>query len=267
MQHSDKFIKVSKRKIENIDVLLYEPVEATKPTAGMLFIHGGGFVFNAAPHHFCLARKFVRDLGIRCVFVDYRLAPKYKFPCAVEDCFETYKWVLENASALEIDAKKIVICGDSAGGNLAAVTCLKAREEGLQLPVAQMLLYPVLDHKMQSQSYTRYKDTPMCNSKDMAKYYKFYLPANVNAPVQYLSPIEATNLKGLPPAYIEVAQYDCLHDEGLAFAQALEMNGVEVELQEVSGAMHGYDIAQNSAFMQKRMETRYNFLKRTVGFK
>lgn len=260
LEHSKKSIKVSSRKVENVRVLIYEPSTAT--SACMLFFHGGGFVFNAASHHFSLVRKFVVELGMKCVFVDYRLAPKYKFPCAVEDCFEVYKWVVDNASALVIDAKKIVVCGDSAGGNLAAVTCLKARDEGLQMPVAQMLLYPVIDHKMQTQSYAKYKDTPMCNSKDMAKYYKYYLPADVSSPSPYLSPIEAENLKHLPPTYIEVAQYDCLHDEGVSFAKALRDAGVDVELHEVCGAMHGYDIAQNSAFIQKLMAQRCDFLRK-----
>ncbi len=269
LEHTDNFVKVSVKKAGNVRVLVYEPVEATcssMANACMLFFHGGGFVFNAAPHHFSLARKFVKELGLKCVFVDYRLAPKYKFPCAVDDCFEAYKWMLEHVCELGIDCKKIVVCGDSAGGNLAAVTCLKARDNGLQLPLAQMLLYPVLDHRMQTQSYKLYQDTPMCNSKDMAKYYKFYLGENVVAPElkAYLSPIEATGLKGLPPVYLEVAQYDCLHDEGVSYAMELERSGVKTELHEIAGAMHGYDIAQNTPFMQKIMAQRISFLKKII---
>ena len=264
-ERSDEFVNVSVNKVDNVRVLVYDSVNTTESSACLLFFHGGGFVFNAAPHHFSLARRFVRELGIKCVFVDYRLAPKYKFPCAVDDCFEVYKWVLNNSGKLKIDCKKIIVCGDSAGGNLAAVTCLKARDNGLQMPLAQMLLYPVLDHRMQTQSYKLYQDTPMCNSKDMAKYYKFYLPTNV-APAIYLSPIEADDLAGLPHAYLEVAQYDCLHDEGVSYARALEHSGVEVELHETLGAMHGYDIAQNTNFLQKIMTQRITFLKRVISY-
>ena len=260
LEHTDKFVKVSVIKIDNVKVLNYEPVEDVRSGACLLFFHGGGFVFNAAPHHFSLARSFVRELGVKCIFVDYRLAPKYKFPCAVDDCFEVYKWVLSNASELGVDSKQIIVCGDSAGGNLAAVTCLKARDNGLKMPLAQMLLYPVLDHKMQTQSYKLYQNTPMCNSKDMAKYYKFYLKEKVSSPTPYLSPVEADDLTGLPQTYLEVAQYDCLHDEGVSYARALERSGVKVELHEIAGAMHGYDIAKNTNFMQKIMAQRKNYL-------
>ena len=266
LQRSDKFVKVTKKTVESIRVLIYEPIKVvcnSRASACLLFFHGGGFVFNAAPHHFSLARRLVKELGFKCVFVDYRLAPKYKFPCAVDDCFEVYKWALNNAEKLGINGKKIVVSGDSAGGNLAAVCCLKARDCDLELPLAQMLLYPVLDYKMQSQSYKLYQTTPMCNSKDMAKYYKFYRGKNVVSPEKraYLSPIEANNLKGLPTTYLEVAQYDCLHDEGVTYAKLLEHSGVEVELHEVSGAMHGYDLAKDTAFMQKIMTQRISFLK------
>lgn len=238
LEHSDDKVCVHKRRINGIRVLIYEPMVAKEKTACMIFFHGGGFVFNAAPHHFNLARAFVRDLDIKCVFVDYRLAPKYKFPCAPNDCFDVYKWVLSKAQELGIDCKKIILCGDSAGGNLASVTCLRVRDENLQMPCAQMLLYPVVDNSMKYESYTLFQDTPMCNSKDIAKYYKLYLPSEKISLIDYLSPIEAKTLQGLPATHIEVAQYDCLHDEGVAFASKLEKNGVKVELHEILGAMH-----------------------------
>ena len=100
----------------------------------------------------------------------------------------------------------------------------------------------------------------MCNSKDMAKYYKFYLKEKVSSPTPYLSPVEADDLTGLPQTYLEVAQYDCLHDEGVSYARALERSGVKVELHEIAGAMHGYDIAKNTNFMQKIMAQRKNYL-------
>ncbi len=265
LERSDAEVHVSEKVINAVRVLLYEPARAKEKSTCMIFFHGGGFVFNAAPHHFNLVRKFVKNLGIKCVFVDYRLAPKYKFPCAPNDCFEVYRWMLENTRELSIDAEKIILCGDSAGGNLAVMTCLRARDEKLSLPLAQMLLYPVLDHKMQTKSYEMCQNTPMCNSRDMAKYYRMYLPDEMSSSMEYISPyispFESTNLSNLPQTYIEVAQYDCLHDEGVAFAQALKNNSVKVELHEVSGAMHGYDIAQNSKFMEKIMRRRVEFIE------
>ncbi len=246
---------------KNIRLLLYAPKQCTGQTPCLLFLHGGGFVFNAAPHHFALARKFTRELQVKTVFVDYRLAPKYKFPTAPNDCMSGYRWLLSHAGELNIDTGKILVCGDSAGGNLATVLCLMARDTELPMPKAQMLLYPFVDRHMNTESCRLYTDTPMCNTEDMRKYLKMYVKELDAAQLPYLSPMEAPSLSGLPPAYVEVAQYDCLHDEGIAYAKALEQGGVPVELHEIEGAMHGYDIAQDSGLMNGIMEMRLRFLR------
>lgn len=269
MEKSDKDVKVSARMIPAADgnklrLLTYEPVNRQKNMPCMLVIHGGGFAFQAAPHHFGLARKFAKELGCKVFFVDYRLAPKHKFPTAPEDCFCAYKWLLAHAEELEINGEKIAVCGDSAGGNLATVICLMAREQGIQQPKAQMLLYPVTDRRMITNSTKVYTDTPMCNSEDVKKYLQMYVGELEASKIMYLSPIEAENLKGLSEAYIEVAQYDCLHDEGAEYANALQKDGVTVELYEVSGAMHGYDIAEESNLVKECMEKRIWFLKKVL---
>lgn len=248
----------------NIRLLLYAPKRCAGHTPCLFFLHGGGFVFNAAPHHFALARRFTGELQVKTVFVDYRLAPKYKFPTAPNDCMSAYRWVLSHAGELDIDSEKILVCGDSAGGNLATVLCLMARDTGLPMPKAQMLLYPFVDRRMNTESCRRYTDTPMCNSEDMRKYLKMYVKDLDVAQVPYLSPMEAPSLSGLPPAYVEVAQYDCLHDEGAEYARALEQCGVPVELHEIEGAMHGYDIAQGSELMNGIMKMRLRFLRDEV---
>ena len=245
----------------NIRILLYAPKQCTGQTPCLFFLHGGGFVFNAAPHHFALARKFTRELQVKTVFVDYRLAPKYKFPTAPNDCMSAYRWVLSHAGELNIDTENILVCGDSAGGNLATVLCLMARDAGLSMPKAQMLLYPFVDRRMNTESCRLYTDTPMCNTEDMRKYLKMYVKDLNTAQIPYLSPMEAPSLSSLPPAYVEVAQYDCLHDEGAEYAKALEQCGVPVELHEIKGAMHGYDIAQDSGLMNRVMEMRLRFLR------
>ena len=135
----------------------------------MIFIHGGGFAYQAAPHHFSLARRFAKKLNCKVFMVDYRLAPKYKFPQAPNDSFTCYRWILDHAGQLKIDKSTIVICGDSAGGNLATVVSIMARDKEIQLPCAQVLLYPVTDRRMHTESMKQYADTPMCNTKDMEK--------------------------------------------------------------------------------------------------
>ena len=239
--------------------------EGQKLSPCLLFFHGGGFVYNAAPHHFALARRLAKALGWKVLLLDYRLAPRYKYPTAPEDCFAAYSWLLENGASLGIDPKRIAVCGDSAGGNLAAVLCLMARERNVQMPMAQMLLYPVTDQRMITESVKTYTDTPMCNSRDMEKYMTMYLKQDAPEKLAYLSVAERQDLEGLPPAYLETAEFDCLHDEGAAYGEALRRAGVEAESHEVKGAMHGYDIAQDSGLVKELMEQRTAFFKRADG--
>lgn len=250
-----------------VNVTTYEPKGFSKRLPCIYFIHGGGFVFNAAPHHFRLARRLTKELGVKTVMVDYRLAPRYKFPTAHFDCLAVYKWLRSNANALNIDSNRIIVVGDSAGGNIAAALSRMAYESGLPTPKAQMLLYPVLDRRMQTQSYATFSDTPMCNSKDMAKYFKLYAGDAMSIEgslVPYISPLEAGSFDGTPPTYVEVAQLDCLHDEGVRYAQALKDAGIPVELTEVKEAMHGYDIALGKPFMEDVMVYRIAFLRRFI---
>lgn len=255
-------------EVNHIDALVYEPKRNDARTSScLLFIHGGGFVFNAAPHHFKLARRLSRELSAKVVMADYRLAPGHTFPTAHKDCLDVYKWLHSNAKTLKIDHDRIIVVGDSAGGNIAAALSLMAYESGLPVPKAQMLLYPVLDRRMQTKSYATFTDTPMCNSKDMARYFKLYAGDAMSIEgslVPYISPLEAGSFDGTPPTYVEVAQWDCLHDEGVRYAQALKDAGIPVELTEVKDAMHGYDIALGKPFMDDVMAYRIAFLRRFI---
>ena len=260
---STEWISVSEEK--KVRVLIYEPKNSSGKLPCMYFIHGGGFVFNAAPHHFWLARRFTKELQVKTIFVDYHLAPKYQFPVVPEECFGVYQWISEHADELSIQSDKIMVCGDSAGGNLATVVCMMARDYGIQLPKLQMLLYPVVDRRMCTESYKQYVDTPMCNSRDMEKYFQMYVNAEEKikeSEIPYLSPLEAASLENMPEAYVEVAEYDCLHDEGVEYAKALEKAGVPAVLRKVPDTMHGYDIAKNSAFMEGIMKERVDFIKK-----
>lgn len=269
MEKDDDGVSVTRYRISatdgaNIRLLFYASKQCAERMPCLFFLHGGGFVFNAAPHHFALARRFTKELQVKTVFVDYRLAPKYKFPTAPNDCLSAYRWVISNAENLGVDAEKMLVCGDSAGGNLATVLCLMAKDAGLTLPKAQMLLYPFVDRRMNTESYLRYTDTPMCNSKDMEKYLKMYVKNLEATQIPYLSPIEGS-LVGMPPAYIEVAQYDCLRDEGIKYSEALEQCGVYAELHEIKAAMHGYDIAKDSGLLKEIMEVRLRFFQKILN--
>lgn len=272
LETSDKEVTVSRLSIPvqdrtSLRGILYTPIHAKDHGPCLLFFHGGGFVYNAAPHHFALARTLAKQLGWKTILVDYRLAPKYKYPTAPNDCFHAYRWILNHADSLRIDPTRIAVCGDSAGGNLAAVLCLMTRDQAVPMPKAQMLLYPVTDRRMITDSCKQYTDTPMCNTRDMEKYFSMYLkklekgePENI----AYLSPMEAGSLMNLPAAYVEAAEYDCLHDEGIAYAKAMQKAGVKVEIHEVKEAMHGYDIAADSDFVNRLLTQRIHFLRKAM---
>lgn len=267
-QRSDRYTNVIKRKVNadnknKIKVLIYGQKNVNEKLPCMYFIHGGGFVFNSAPHHFKMVKKFAKELNIKVILVNYRLAPKNKFPIPLLDCFNVYKWILSNKE-LNIDTNKIIVAGDSAGGNLSTSLCLMANEQNIKTPLAQMLFYPVLDKHMNTKSYKEYQDTPLCNSKDMEKYFNMYLK-DLKIDNYYLSPIDAKSFKNMPITYIEVAEFDCLHDEGILYANKLENENVKVELHEIKNAMHGYDIATNSSFMNKINNIRFNFIKNILN--
>lgn len=262
--------KIRKEKIEipvkngeKIRAYIYTPENAKKKNCPcIVFYHGGGFVYNAAPHHFTLAKKLAVNLSAKVFFVDYRLAPKYPFPTAVEDAFESYRYISENAERFGIDKNAIALCGDSAGGNLSAVTCLIARDKGLIPPCAQVLLYPFVDADSQTESMLKFTDTPMCNSKAAIGYNKAYIPQGDYSPKEWFSVVDAEDLTNLPEAYIETAEFDCLHDGGVKYYNKLKQSDNKAYLFETKGTMHGYDIATKSEIYDICMKKRTEFLKR-----
>ena len=257
-------IKIPAKDGHPIRTLIYTPVNVVKNGPCLVFFHGGGFVYQAAPHHFVLARRLAKALNVKTLFVDYRMSPKYKFPTAPEDAYDVYTWLLKNVHKLAVDKQRIALVGDSAGGNLAAVLCLMARDRGIQLPRAQVLIYPWVDRNMECGSMKKFTDTPMCNSIAIQKYTDLYSSSKDYEHMEYFSPVEAPSLAGLPSAYMETAEFDCLLDGGLLYAQLLKEAGVEVELQETRATMHGYDIVTNSNLVKNLMDKRMAFLKKML---
>ena len=246
-----------------IRALLYTPKGIGKNAPCLVNYHGGGFVFPASPHHYSLAREYAQRAGCKVLFVEYRLAPKYPFPIPPEDCYAAYSWVIANAGALSVDPKRVAVGGDSAGGQLATVVCLMARERGQVLPCGQMMLYPAAGN-VETESARKYVDTPMCNSRDMEKYGKLYRPDPTVGNNVYASPIEAQSLAGLPPAYIETAEFDALRDGGILYAQRLEDFGVPAELYNTEGTIHGFDIVLDSSIVRACVDRRVAFLRKVL---
>ena len=245
---------------DTIQALLYSPKDIDRSAPCLVYYHGGGFVWPASPHHYSLAREYAQRVHCKVLFVNYRLAPKYPFPTAPEDCYAAYTWALANAAELSIDPARIAVAGDSAGGQLATGVCLMAKDRGQAMPCGQMMLYPAAGN-VETESVRKYTDTPMCNSRDMAKYGKLYRPDPSVGNNTYASPIEAESLEGLPPTYVETAEFDCLRDGGILYAERLRQFGVSAELNNTEGTMHGFDIVLDSPIVRACVDRRVAFLR------
>lgn len=245
-----------------IRALWYCPNGVGEHAPCLLYYHGGGFVLPAAPYHYSLPKEYAQRAHCKVLFVDYRLAPRFPFPTAPEDCYSAYVWAAANAGDLSIDTSRMAVAGDSAGGALATVVCLMAKERGQLMPCGQMMMYPVTGIGMETESMKKYTDTPMCNSRDAEKYDKLYRPDPSAGKLEYASPIQAESLAGLLSAYIETAEFDCLRDGGILYAERLRKFGVPVELHNTEGTMHGFDIVLDSPIVRNCVDRRTAFLKK-----
>lgn len=232
----------------------------------MLYIHGGAFSYKASVHHKKLACIYALEANCRVVFPDYHLLPEHPHPTAYQDVLSVYKWLLKNAESLRIDRELIGIAGDSSGGAIAAAICNAYEKEALPIPCAQMLIYPVTDASMSMKSIKLYSDTPLWNSQNNKKMWEFYLKNVTVENIRNASPMQNVLPHKLPDTYIETAEYDCLHDEGILYAERLMEAGAKVELNDTKGTIHGYDSAIKTQIAQNNIEKRILFLKKCFSY-
>ncbi len=255
---NQKIIGLDRNKIP---LTIIKPDNIPQNSPALIYYHGGAFAYTYAKTHFDFVEKYAKEANCCVIFVEYRLAPKFPFPCGFNDSYSALLWTMENADALGINKNKIAVGGDSSGGALAASVAQKAiNSDGITL-CGQLLIYPVTDKDCKTHSATTFTDTPNWKAVSNRRMWDIYLKDFIGKEITtYASPIHG-NLKGLPAAYIELAEYDPLRDEGKQYALALTSNCIDVVLNEPKGTVHGYDIVDNSEITKKSLACRIKFLK------
>lgn len=224
----------------SIRIRFYRHGEAVSLRPAIVYYHGGGWVLGDLDHSDALCRWLAVESGALVANVDYRLAPEHRYPTAAEDAFAAFRWIAANADTLGTDPGRIAVSGGSAGGNLAAVVTLMARDRGGIRPAAQVLAYPVLDNACDTPSYREYADGYLVAAEDMRWYWQQYLNRPEEAEQPYAVPMKAADLSGLPPALIITAECDPIRDDGERYAARLEDARVPVTLSRYEGALHGF---------------------------
>jgi acetyl esterase len=225
-----------------IPLRLYRPkgVADGTPLPALVFFHGGGWVIGDLDTHDVLCRQLTAGGGISVVAVDYRLAPEHRFPAALDDAWAATRWIAAHAARLGIDAGRLAVGGDSAGGNLATVVALLAREHGGPALAYQALIYPVTDVAAEAQSYADFAEGFMLTRASMRWFIAHYLGGGQDTKDWRVSPLRAPSLARVPPALVVTAGFDPLRDEGEAYARGLREAGVRVDAVCYGGMVHGF---------------------------
>ncbi len=251
--------------VADIAVRIYWPADTfDAPTPIMIFAHGGGFVFCDLDTHDDFCRRMSNGVGALVISVDYRLAPESPWPAAPEDVYAATLWAFEHADELGADPACLVVAGDSAGGNLAAVTAVLARDRGGPVIAGQVLLYPVIAARFDTHSYARFATGFYNTRAAMAWYWDQYLPTHADREHPYASPIRS-ELHGLPPAIIVTAGYDPLHSEGESYANAVAAAGVPVTHRCYGGAIHGFMTMNTLALARQAQQQAWSDISRLLA--
>jgi acetyl esterase len=215
------------------------PRQAADLAPALVFFHGGGWVIGDLDSHDVVCRKLADEGRLIVISVDYRLAPEHKFPAAVDDSLAATKWIADNAKPLGIDASRLMVGGDSAGGNLAAVVAIAARDGDGPAIAGQVLIYPATDFAMTHPSHNE-PETSLLLTHSVIKWFKDHYLGDADINDWRASPARAATLQGLPPAYVLTAGADPLRDEGDEYAARLKEAGVAVTYRHFPGQFHGF---------------------------
>jgi acetyl esterase/lipase len=237
----------------DVPVRIYDPADRPDPSPALVFFHGGAFVAGDLETEDARCAEIARRTGTLVVSVDYRLAPEHPFPAGFHDCYDVLVWTASHSAELGVDPTRIAVGGSSAGGALAAAVSLAARDLGGPRIILQMLLYPVIDDALDTVSMRAFAHTPGWNQPNSVHMWNHYLGSGDRGEVSpYAVPWRATDLTGLPPAYVLTAEFDPLRDEGVRYAVRLLAADVPTELHQFPGAFHGFDAAAPAATLTRR---------------
>jgi acetyl esterase len=223
----------------DIPVRIYRP-GGEGPHPAIMYFHGSGWVIANIEISDAATRSLANSTGCVVVSVNYQKAPEHKFPVPFDDCYAATSWVAENAAALGVDPGRIAVAGDSAGGNIAAAICLRARDHGGPSIAYQVLIYPATDCDWDKPSAIENAEGYMLQRGSMEWFWNHYLSSMAEAENPYVSPLRAANLSGLPPAYVCTAEFDPLRDDGELYADRLREAGVPVKYTQYDGMIHGF---------------------------
>ena len=238
-------LRIATRDGATIRVRLYHPVEPSwaEPAPALVYFHGGGFTVGSVDTHDALCRMFARDGRCAVLSVDYRLAPEHKFPTAVEDAFDALSWLHTHAAEYGVDAARLAVGGDSAGGTLATVCAVLAREAGIDLAL-QLLIYPGTTGHQQTDSHARLANGYLLSGDTIQWFFDHYVRDRSDRDDWRFAPLDgqhgAPEFRGVAPAWIATAEYDPLSDEGDAYAEKLRSLGNRVTLKRYPGMIHEF---------------------------
>ncbi|QXI25763.1 alpha/beta hydrolase [Pseudomonas vanderleydeniana] len=233
-------IETEDHRIARVPVRLYRPT-ASRPATGwpcVVYLHGGGWAVGGLDSHDFITAELASRLKAMVIAVDYRLAPEHPYPAAFDDCLAVWRGLRVQAENWQLDPQRMAIAGDSAGGNLAAAVCLALRDAAEPQPRLQALIYPGLGGSDGLPSRSECADAPLLSSDDVGTYHAWYL-GNAQKPDAYAMPLRATNFRDLSPAFIAVAQYDPLRDDGVCYFERLKKAGGRATLHLGLGWVHG----------------------------
>jgi acetyl esterase/lipase len=238
---SEKTIKASGQSIP-LTIVRPEGVQGELPV--FMFFHGGGWVLGDYPTHARLIRDLVVNSGAVAVYVGYTPSPEAQYPTAIDQAYAATRWVGEHGKEIQVDSSRLAVAGNSVGGNMAAVVALKAKEAGTPKLSFQLLLWPVTDANLETASYNQFAQGHFLTKPLMKWFWDNYTTDPKQRTERFASPLQATTeqLKGLPPALVQTAEFDVLRDEGEAYARKLDAAGVTVTAVRYNGMIHDYGL-------------------------